>query len=97
MNPNIVISVIAWLESLGNAQQEEKFREWIITILESIVNQINTINYNQMQEVSMILTRMELLQYWTIFLWLAWIAIFWYIYRNLSKRIKMLESKINTI
>lgn len=97
MNPNIVISAIAGLESLGNAQQQEKFREWIITILESIISQINTINYNQMQEVSMILTRMELLQYWTILLWLAWVVMFSYMYRNMSKRIKMLESKINTI
>ncbi len=66
MNPNTIISVLSSLEEIGGAEREQQLRESIIKMILSLVDQINSINSNQMKEISEILTRFEWIQYITI-------------------------------
>lgn len=97
MSPGAIVYIMATLEKIGRAKQEQEFREWMIEAIDSIVNQINSINHDQMQEISRIFTRIEWIQYGLIvtILWLViWIV---FIIVKMNRRIKALEFKINQI
>ncbi len=93
MNPSIVLATLSSLQKIWEAESQQKFQEWIMNTLQSLVHQINSINYDQMQEVSNILTKFEWIQYSILLSIIIVVSIFAYLYFLLLRRIRILEAK----
>ena len=85
------IAALELLTQIWEAANQRKFQENIIKWVQSLVEQINTINRNQMKEISDILTRFEWMQYWLIIALVGVVMIFSYFHIVLLRRVKTLE------
>lgn len=85
------IAALELLTQIWEAANQRKFQENIIKWVQSLVEQINTINRNQMKEISDILTRFEWIQYWLIIALVGVVMIFSYFHIVLLRRVKTLE------
>ncbi len=93
----MIINSIIWglwlLQAIWEAETQKKFQEDIIKAIQSLVEQINIINHNQMKEISDILTRFEWIQYWIIATLVIVIIVLGYLHISFLKRVKLLENK----